>query len=334
MSADQEKTVSRSVWNFVKILLALVLVGFVLSKTDFKELISLRGNIQSFWLAGVFLLYYLLTLLKALQYYFFLDRQVDYSKVLHVVVIQNAVSNFIAAGAGIASYLALFKVEHDVKISRSALAFILTKVGDFISIWLLLFVSSLTIWNQIPVYHLAVKLVLGSIGAVVLVFFTTIVLRHNFISLIRAVLEWLRLDHLSFVSKGTDFLQALVDQPQVFIFRVIGLGTMFSMVYMLVTMSWLYASFRAFSLQIEWMVTVFVNSLLQLISYLPIQVMGGLGVNEGAVLYLYGAFDVSQVRLATVLIGSRVLFYLANLIPLLYLPLYSCFSQKSPRSSK
>lgn len=333
MSADQEKPVSGRAWNLVKILLALALVGFVLSKTDFQELISLRGEIQPLWLAGVFLLYYLLTLLKALQYYFLLDRQVDYSKVLHVVVIQNAVSNFIAAGAGIASYLALFKVEHDVKISRSALAFILTKVGDFISIWFLLFVSSLMIWEQIAVYHLAVELVLGVIGAVVLVFFTAIILRYKFTALIRAILERLRLDRLSFISKGMDLLHVLVDQPQVFIFRTIGLGTMFSMVYMLVTMSWLYISFRAFSLQVEWMVTVFVNSLLQLISYLPIQVMGGLGVNESAILYLYGAFDISQVRLAAVLIGSRVLFYLANLIALLYLPFYSYFVQKSTRSS-
>ena len=66
MSADQEKPVSGRVWNLLKILLALVLAGFVLSKTDFEELISLRGDIQQLWLAGVFLLYYLLTLLKAL----------------------------------------------------------------------------------------------------------------------------------------------------------------------------------------------------------------------------------------------------------------------------
>lgn len=333
MPADQEKLISRRVWNFMKIMLALVLAGFVLSRTDLEGLTSLRGDIQPLWLVGVFLLYYSLTILKALQYYFLLDRQVDYSKVLHVVVIQNAVSNFIAAGAGIASYLALFKVEHDVKISRSALAFILTKVGDFISIWFLLFVSSLMIWDQIAVYHFAVELVLGIIGAIVLVFFMAIVLRHRFIALIRTVLKWLLLDRLSLVLKGMDFLQALVDQPQNFIFRVVSLGTTFSMVYMLVTMSWLYISFRAFSLQIEWMVTVFVNSLLQLISYLPIQVMGGLGVNESAILYLYGAFDVSQSKLAAVLIGSRLLFYLANLIALLYVPMYALFFKKPPRSS-
>lgn len=332
MSAEEEKSRSSPVWNALKILLALVLAGFVISKTDFKELFSLRERIAPAWLVTVFLLYIFLTILKALQYYFLIGRRVGYDQVLHVVIIQNAVSNFIATGAGIASYLTLFRVEHGLKISRAALAFILAKIGDFISIWLLLFTASLFIWPQIGMFHLVVEIILTAVGVAILGFFTAVILRHKFISTLRVVLIWLKLIRIGLVSKGLDTLQLLAEQEQSYIFRVIGLGTMFSMFYMVVTMAWLYASLRAFSFQIELMLTVFVNTLIQLVSYLPIQVFGGLGVNETTMLYLYGSFGFSQTELAAVLIAARLLFYATNLFVLLYLPFHTFFINLSSKN--
>jgi len=329
MSAQEEKPRLSPVWNSLKIVLALVLAGFVVSKTDFKELFSLRERIVPAWLVAVFLLFIFLTILKALQYYFLIGRRVDYDQVLHVVIIQNSVSNFIATGAGIASYFTLFRVEHGVKISRAALAFILAKIGDFISIWLILFITSIFVWHQIGMYHLVVEIILIVVGMAIFAFFTAIFLRHKFISALRTVLSGLKLIRIGLISKGLDTLQLLAEQEQSFIFRIVGLGTMFSMCYMVVTMAWLYASFRAFSLQIELMLTVFVNTLIQLISYLPIQVFGGLGVNETTMLYLYDSFHIPQAELAAVLIATRLLFYVTNLLVLLYLPLHTLVLNRS-----
>jgi uncharacterized membrane protein YbhN (UPF0104 family) len=68
--------------------------------------------------------------------------------------------------------------------------------------------------------------------------------------------------------------------------------------------------------------------MLQLISYLPIQVFGGLGLTETSMLYFYGFFHSPQVELAAILIGMRLLFYLENLLVLIYLPLHSLFSRR------
>ncbi len=76
------------------------------------------------------------------------------------------------------------------------------------------------------------------------------------------------------------------------------------------------------------MPTMFANTLLQLISYLPIQVFGGLGLTETSMLYFYSYFLPHQAELAAALIGIRLLFYLENLLVLLYLPLQSLRSRR------
>lgn len=118
-----------SFWNIAKIILALLLAWFVLSKTDLTQLFVLRERISLPRLAAVIVLYFSLTLLKALQYYFLIGRRADYPRVLNIVVVQKTISNFIATSAGIASHLALFRVEQGVKVSRAALAFVLAKSG-------------------------------------------------------------------------------------------------------------------------------------------------------------------------------------------------------------
>jgi uncharacterized membrane protein YbhN (UPF0104 family) len=128
-------------------------------------------------------------------------------------------------------------------------------------------------------------------------------------------------------------LEALVEQGRSFIFRTIGTAILFSIFYMLVTMVWTYASLRTFSLDVGLMPTVFVNSLLQLISYLPIQIFGGLGLTETSMLYFYGPFDLPQSQLAAVLVGNRLLFYITNLLVLLYLPVSASFRGSSSKRS-
>jgi len=75
-------------------------------------------------------------------------------------------------------------------------------------------------------------------------------------------------------------------------------------------------------------VLIFVNSWIQLISWIPIQVFGGLGVMETSQVYLYGLFGIPAAQMATVSVGLRVTLYLFNLISLLYLPSQAFFRRK------
>jgi len=93
------------------------------------------------------------------------------------------------------------------------------------------------------------------------------------------------------------------------------------------------ASLRAFSLIVPAPVLVFVNAWIQLISWLPIQVFGGLGVSETSQVYLYGLFGIPVLQMATVSIGLRVSSYLFNLVSLLYVPFQTFFTGKIFKSN-
>lgn len=332
MAANKVPPRPSLIWTALKVLLALVLAVFIVSRTDLAALLGLQDRILPGWLTLVFVLFFVLTLLKAFQYYFLLGRKVIYPQVLRVVVVQNAISNFIATSAGIASYLSLFRVEHEVKLSRSTAAFLLAKMGDLISIWLLLIVSSISVWDEIGPIRLAVGVLIFGMGALLLVLLLLVVLRERFVGLLRRIATALRLERIKLIRAGLELLQDMAGQKQDFVTRTILVAVIFSLVYMGLTMAWTYASLRTFSLPVGLMPAVFANTFLQLVSYLPIQVFGGLGLTEVSTFYFFSFFHLPQAQLAAVLIGTRLLFYVENLVVLLYLPLYPLFSSRTGRA--
>ena len=183
-STPSRKSGTSALWNFVKIILALGLVLYVLSKTDFSSLVSTLQNASPFWLIVSGALYLLLTLLKALQYSVLMPGRLTYPQVLNVTIWQNAVSNFFLAGAGIAAYITMTRLEHEVKVSRSVTIFLLTKVGDLIAIWVALLVASRLVWSDIGLLQTPVILLILGLGSVILLFFLTILLRQRFVAVL------------------------------------------------------------------------------------------------------------------------------------------------------
>lgn len=331
MLLQEKHSEKRIPWNVLKVILALIFTGFVLSKTNFQGLFALRNQISIGWLISVFFLFGSLTVLKSLQYYFLIGRQVSYSEILNIVIVQNAISNFIATSAGIASYIAMFSAGQKVNLSKTTLIFVLAKICDLFAVWLFLAVAVISIWPQIVPFYSLVIFILIVIGLALVVFFVAIIFRQKFVALLVRVLDYFKFTRITFVSKFVSMLETLVEQEKSFIFRTIGLAILFSIFYMLVTMAWMYASLRTFSLEIGVMPTVFVNSLLQLISYLPIQIFGGLGLTETSMLYFYGPFDLPQSQFTAILVANRLLFYITNLLVLLYLPLSAALQGRSSK---
>ena len=318
--------------NLIRVTLAFLLIFFVFSRTDFVALYALRNQVETGWILLAFGLFFLMTLLKAFQYHLFLKQDIRYLQMLNIVIIQNVVSNFVATGAGIASYFALSRLEQGVKLSRSGVAFILTKVGDVVAIWIFLLVSSILVWEQImPLQGFVISL-LFALGIAILIVVLSILLRQKFSSQIHRWLENLKLANLKYVRLGLDLLDEVVAQDEIFSMRLLGLATIYSLVYLLVTMWWFYANVRSFDVQIGLLAVVFVNVFIQLLSNIPIQAFGGLGVNESTSLYLYQFFYAEQQELASALIGIRILFYLMNLATLVYLPFHKLLAGKQIKS--
>ena len=324
-STPGRKSGTSSLWNLLKIALAFGLVIYVLSKSDLPTLLSTLQNASLFWLILSGVLYFGLTLLKALQYSVLMPGRLTYPQVLNVIIWQNAVSNFFLAGAGIAAYITMTRLEHEVKVSRSVTIFLLTKVGDLIAIWVALMVASNLVWSYLGPLQTPVILLMLGIGSVILLFFLTILFRQSFVSVLNRILEWLKISRIKFIESGMSYLQSLADMEQNKVLTTFGLLILYSFLYLAVTIVCTYTNLAIFHLQPDIAAVMFVGVLIQLVSYFPVSVFGGLGITETSALYVWSFFDIPQELLAPALIGIRVVFYLFNLIPLIYLPAYSAW---------
>ncbi|MCJ7434917.1 MAG: flippase-like domain-containing protein [Anaerolineales bacterium] len=320
MQTPQPK--SSRLWTFAKVILAVLLIGIVFSQTSWEDLLALRSRIVWGWTALYVILYFLLTAFKAYQYKKLLDLPIPYPRVVSVVVLQNGLSNIVANSAGIVSYLVMLRGEQGVKVSRAALVFVITKIGDLFAVWLALLLSSFFIWQKIPSLHSLTIVLLVLIGLGLFTFLLVVVLRGRFVDIIKSILIRTKLTHISIVERSVDSLQALVEQERGSLYQMTLTAFSLSFIYFLMTFFWSYTQIKMFSVSLDLFPFLFITAILQLVSIIPITILGGLGVTEASSMMLYPLFGIDPVSFAAVLIGMRLIFYLINLVVLLYLPLY------------
>jgi hypothetical protein len=267
-------------WKGLKVIFAFLLLGLVFSKTDLGQLKTLYKQVQFLWIFATFLFFVLMAVLKTYQYYFLLSGKIKYRDVLNIVVMQNAISNFVATSAGILSYMVMLKSERGVTLTRSGIIFIITKFGDLLAICFYLSLSSILVWNFIfPLHHVTVFFVLGILLALV-IFLLAVWRRQYFIDWIEDLTRLPLLRRLSFVSRGIDVLRSLAAVEATSLFSMLRTGAVISFLYMSATMAFVYSSMQAFNVRITLWALIYVAAIIQLVSFVPIQVFGGLGVSE------------------------------------------------------
>ena len=315
------------IWDVVKIILAVGLLGYVFTRTDFGQLTGMVYRISPAWLALNFVLLAGLTGLKALQYHYITGRRSTYSRVLGIVVVQNALTNFVASTAGIVSYLGMMSAEKDVRLSRATASFLIVKIADLAAV--LVFLVIFCIFQQpVPASLTRVIWVVGGLAFAVIVAFVGIILfRRQFMHVAQEVLRKTKLDQRASVSRIMDILSSLANEESSRISQVLTRATIFSFLYMAMTLCWGYARLHTFSLDVDLGVIALVTCLLQLASWAPVFILGGLGVSESIAVYSLVAFGLGQSEVAAVLIAARLVFYLMNAIMLLYIPLEKLFTQ-------
>jgi uncharacterized membrane protein YbhN (UPF0104 family) len=99
------------------------------------------------------------------------------------------------------------------------------------------------------------------------------------------------------------------------------LGSIFySSLYFACSLAWSYTVIQAFRIPIDLPGILFVSAMRQIISFIPIQVFGGLGVTEISALYLFGLFGIPVPELSAALLGMRIYTTLLSGLTLLYIP--------------
>lgn len=326
------KQVVRKRWlGIFKILLALALIAVVFSKTSLAQIIETTKNASLPWLLVSFLLFWVVTMLKAVQYWALLDGDTSYWQVLRIVIFQNALSNLVANMAGVASYFAMFRLEQNVNVKRSGAVFVITKVGDVFSTGLFLSLSAYIVWARIKSLQELTIVLLFGIAASLFLFGVMIVFRIKFILFVRKTIHWLRLDRIKFLVSLVDLAEAVAGQERGVFIRTALLATALSVLYMVATLFYLFSKTQVFHIPIVFWESAYIVSMFQLISLIPIQVFGGLGVVEFTTLYFYAIFGIVSADIPATLIGGRILLYLFHLFSLLYVSVEGFFNK--PKSS-
>ena len=319
--------------NVFKLVLALILVGVVFSKTSFRQINSLIQDISLSWLIIVFVLFYIHTALKGLQYWVLLGRNTDYLQVLKIVLFQNAMANLVSNAAGLASYLAMFRSEQNVNIKRSGTVFVITKIGDLFSMGLFTFFSAYLVWEQIEALQGVVIFLLVGVFMGLVILLAVIIFKEKFVLQLKRLIHLLRFDQFSVTQKGLDYLQSLAEYDQKNILKMLFLAIFLSIGYLSVGMLHAYSRVKMFHIPIDFSSVVFIISISQFISLVPIQIFGGLGTREITSLYLYGLFGITEVDIPAALIGFRILSYLFHLISLGFLSIDSLLKRNKLRKN-
>ncbi len=269
-----------------------------------------------------------MVMVKAWQYRTVLGRRVPFGKMLRIMIWQIVTSNLIANSMGIAAYMAFLQAEAGVNWAYSGAAFSLVKFSDLLVLSILLGVSLILLWAQIPSGFQIVGLLLLS-GAIILLLLVMLLVRGHVLWI-----AWLtrlprrRTFARPLIEKITDFGQWLSRQPFDLIWRKIQKISLWSGLYFLLTMGFAYSNLRMFRVHIDFVEVVFVNTFLQFLSFLPIQILGGLGVTEVTSAYLYHSFGFNLGEISAVLLGLRVVFSLMNVALLAGIPLLSVVQPK------
>ena len=313
-------TLRKKIWNWLKILLALLLIGYVISHTDLQALQLVWETLSQTWLLASIGCFVLMVIVKAYQYRALINPRLSFWNVLNIIILQNAISNFISNAAGVVSYMSMFRAEHGVKLSRSAVAFIIVKVGDLSAILFLMVSSLFFVWSTVSSIHTLLLILSIGILIVLVVFFAAVFYRHWFVEIVRRFLAWVRLDRFSVVRRWFALLESLGGQDPAVINGMLLRGVLYSGIYFSLTIAWAFTLIQAFHIPINFPGMVFVSATQQIVSFLPIQVFGGLGVTEVSFLYLYGLFGIPLPELSAALLGIRVYNTILNGLTLLYIP--------------
>jgi len=314
------------VWNLLKVIFAIALVWYFLSWVDLGELYDLWERVRITHLLATIALYSILTLLKAYRYQqILIEQKTRYLRVLNIIVLQNSISNFLANSAGLASFLALLHIEENVKVRKSGLTFVIIKIGDLFAVWLFSIVCSFLLWNRVGELHSAILFFLVLVGIGFVFFFFAWFWRRVFISLANRVMFLLKLTRFSFFRQVVDALEAFAEMPQSMVFTIVYKAFGLSLIYNFITLIWMVVSMNAFQLPVDALSILFVSCILQLFTMIPVSVFGGLGITEVTSLYLYTLLGVPSTELSIILVGWRILYYVTNLLLVLYLPIYALF---------
>jgi uncharacterized membrane protein YbhN (UPF0104 family) len=302
------------IWQILKLVTAFALIATVLSEVNLESMLVLWQRISLPWFLLSIFAFYAALWSMARRYWVLIGTRIIFHELLHIVLYQNIMGNLIATAAGAAWYVGILHNKHNIQLTNGLLSLLLARFGDLLTLLVSLSFATLVVWHQIPTLHVVVTVVIFLLMAVALLSLLMLVLRRQLVEIAGRILDKFHFHKKAVVSRIFAWLTAFsnqeIDQSRLSIgpltgYSVLTLGTM---------LLFAYSSLQIFGVRIDIWPVIFVVSLTQVMTLVPIQVFGGLGLYDFTYLYLYGLFGMEGSQFAAVVVGLRLSFFLTNLV--------------------
>lgn len=319
-AASGVKLPSRAtIWHGAKVVLAVALVVVVVTKTSAAEMSALLGRLSWPWLLAFLAASYSSFIFLTYRYWLLIERQITFRQALNLVIVQAVVGNLVASVAGMASYVAILRARYDVHVTQSVASLVIARVVDVAVLLAALVLSSAMVWPQVEVIGWLVAGLALTLAGVLVVLGLAFVYRGRMAELTEHVLRVMRIDRFGVVRRGLEMLRVLAQHDLTHMRPLLGPVTIASVFLLGCSVVSSYCSVQLFHIPIGVPEIIFMVVLVQLMSVVPIHVLGGLGVSDLTVMYIYVLFGVGEAAIAPVIVAARLIFYAMNLLLVLYI---------------
>lgn len=318
-------------WNLFKIILALALMLIVLSQLRWEDLTALWQRLSLVWLPASVALFWGVTWASARRYWSLIRKQVSLRQVFSTVIFQTVLTNFVGTIAGAASYVALLRTRSQVQVGRGVASIVLARLGDLMILLPLLVISSALVWARIEnIQLLVIALGLGLLLGITLAL-GILVGRGRVLQQCHALTRRFGIHENKWVKRGLEPVAELAQLDSKQLGRALGELILLSVLVIGFSLLFAVCNINLFGLALTLPEIIFLNVFAILISYIPIQVFGGLGIYEVTSIYLYGLFGIAPSVMIPFVISARLYSFLLNGMLLLYPLLIQSAENKSER---
>lgn len=323
-------TFSERVWPVFKFAIAFALLALIIAEISHESMRLLWTRVSMPWFVVSIIAFYVAVWCMARRYWVILGATLNFQDVFQVVLYQALIGNLLTTTAGAAWYIGTLRHEQNVQVARSLLSLALARFGDLVVFLPSLIVVTIILWSQIATLHSLVLLMIFLAIASLTIVTSMIVFRRLFAVVIHKILNRLALAEKPIIKKAIVTLESLSNEIDRQSPKAIGHFILLSLLTVGSMLCFAYSSLQIFDVKIGMSPVILVVAVTQIISLLPIQVLGGLGVYDYTYLYLYGAFGIERPELIGVIVGLRISYYLANLC---LLPLVALTAQSAKARS-
>ncbi|RLI87096.1 MAG: hypothetical protein DRO76_02845 [Candidatus Altiarchaeales archaeon] len=261
----------------------ILLLAVLLSQIDIRDILLVISSISPIYVLLGFILYSISYLLRTLRFDILLDGKVGIKDLFSIVCIHNMSNNLFPARTGEFSYVYLLKKVEKIQTSEGIATLMLARIFDFISIFLLFFISTFMVKDLPLIVSNAILGVTLLLALVVLFLISSLYYGDKLVKIVKDfcsklglmkfhLMEFL-LEKMGETVNGFNSIRSKNTILYSLIFSIFIWSSLYSMNYVLL---------KGMNMNIDLWIVILGSTFSIFTTILPIQSIGGFGTMEGA----------------------------------------------------